>query len=141
MFAILDRIIENSKVAVLATVDQHGGPSLRWMTPTLLRGRDESLFTVTGPSFRKMAHINGDPHVQWIFQTKALDEVLNVSGTIHAIESPRTKAEVLESVGRNLSIFWKINTDETELLVLETRITAYEYFKPLTGERTSLTVS
>ncbi len=141
MFAALDRILDNSKAAVLASVDKEGRPHVRWMTPATIRGRDGFLYSVTSPGFEKTGHLEADPHVEWLLQSKSLDEIVNVRGTMQVLDNPRTKAEVLEAIGRNLEVFWRVNRDQAELVVLETIIEEILYFKPLTGEHAKITVA
>ena len=141
MFDALDRLIENSKIAVLTTVDGDGRPHSRWMTPALVRGSETVLYAVTSPQHAKASHIAANPNVEWMFQTKAVGEVLNVSGKANIIDNPSVKADVLEAIGGNLTNFWKTNPDFSELIVCETVIEEFRYFKPMTGESVSLKMS
>lgn len=141
MFAALDRILENSKAAVLATADSDGKPHVRWMTPATIRGRDGFLYSVTSPGFEKTLQVSSQPKVEWMFQTKSLDEIVTVRGTMQVLDNPRIKAEVLEAIGRNLEVFWRVNSDQSELVVLETIIEEILYLKPLTGEHSTATVA
>ncbi|MFP4383459.1 MAG: pyridoxamine 5'-phosphate oxidase family protein [Spirochaetia bacterium] len=136
MYSNLERINETSKVAVLTTVDKKGEPRMRWMTPALLKGRRGAVYAVTSPGFAKAREAEENEKVQWMFQSKSLDEVMNLDGIIRVIDNPSIKSEVLEAIGGNLRVFWKINESESELVVLETVIHAMTYFKPMTGERT-----
>ncbi len=131
LFGVLERMIETSKVAVLATVDKHGRPNMRWMTPTLVQGREGLLYAVTSPKFDKIAHIAVHAHVQWIIQSKALDEILTVNGTMTAIDNPSLKSEVVQSIGPTLAVFWRVNEEASDLVVLETEIEEAVYFKPM----------
>jgi pyridoxamine 5'-phosphate oxidase len=140
IYAVLDRVLESSKVAVLASVDSDGQPRVRWMTPVTVPGREGSLFAVTAPGFEKTAQISAHPNVEWMLQTKSIDEVLTVRGVVQVLEDPRTKVEVLEAIGGNLSVFWRVNQDASELVVLETIIEEMVYFKPLTGEKELVSV-
>jgi general stress protein 26 len=141
MFAALDRILDKSKAAVLASVDQEGKPHVRWMTPVTIRGRDGFLYSVTSPGFEKAMQVASHPQVEWMLQSKSLDEIVTVRGTIQVLDNPRTKAEILESIGGNLEVFWRVNQDQSELVVLETIIEEILYFKPLTGEHAKATVA
>jgi len=140
MLDALERVLSNSKVAVLATAGEDGRPSVRWMTPALVRGREGYIYAVTSPSFAKAREVGANANVQWMLQTKSLNEILNVSGEMQIVDNPAAKAEVLEALGGNLGTFWKVNPDETNLVVLETRITAATLFSPLTGDRQTYTV-
>jgi general stress protein 26 len=140
MFSNLERIHENSQVAVLSTVDNGGKPKMRWMTPAFLRGRRGAVYAVTSPEFSKTQDAASHQYVQWMFQTKALDEVMTLQGRVRILDNPSIKSEVLEAVGGNLRVFWKIKKDDSELVVLETVIQSMSYFKPMTGERAEVTL-
>ena len=140
MLDSVERLLGGSKIAVLATVDEDGRPRMRWMTPGLIRGRDGYLYAVTSPEFAKAAQISGSPKVEWMIQSKSLDEIINVKGYIHVIDNPSVKAEVLEAIGGHLGTFWKLNPDESKMVVLETVVETITHFKPVSGQRTEITV-
>ena len=139
MLDALERMLDGSKVAVLATVGEDGCPTVRWMTPAVVRGRDGYLYAVTSPSFAKARHVKENMNVTWMLQTKSLNEILNICGEMSIIDNPAAKAEVLEALGGNLGTFWKVNPDESSLVVLETRITSATLFHPLSGEKDDFT--
>ena len=136
MLNVVDRVLEKSKIAVLTTVDSNGAPHMRWMTPALIRGRDGFLYAVTSPDFEKAADVDENPRVEWMVQTKSLDEIINIRGTMAVLDNPSAKADVLEAIGGHLGTFWKVNPDETKLVVLETTMEQIVYFRPVKGDRT-----
>ena len=135
LFSRLDRLLANSRVGILTTVDERGYPCSRWMTPALVPGREGCIYAVTSPNFRKAFEILKHPKVSWIFQSPALDEILTATGKIAAISNPALRSEVQEALGRNLSVFWKVNPNERDLVVLETAVEEMTYFKPVRNER------
>ena len=139
MLEALERLLDNSRTAVLTTVDEDGRPRSRWMTPSLVRGRDGFLYAVTSPEFGKANQISGNPKVEWMVQSRSLDEIMNLQGYINVIDNPSVKAEVLEAIGRNLGTFWKLNPDETKMVVLETVIEKVTHFKPVSGQKNTIT--
>jgi len=134
----LERVIESSKIAILATSDAAGQPHMRWMTPAVLRGREGSLFAVTSPEFEKAEQISQNPKVEWMVQSKPLDEIVRARGMMTMIDNPAVKAMVLEEVGSQLSTFWKSNPDPSQVVVLETVLEELTYEKPISGERTDV---
>jgi pyridoxamine 5'-phosphate oxidase len=140
LFEILDRILESSRVGILATIDADGKPRMRWMTPTVVRGREGFLYAVTSPEFDKAVQLRDKPDVEWMLQSKALDEILTIRGKIQLVDNPSAKSDVQEALGGNLGTFWRINPDETKLIVLETIIEKMVYFKPITGEKVTVDV-
>ncbi len=140
MLDTVERVLERSKIAVLATVDPEGRPHLRWMTPGLVRGRDRLLYAVTSPEFRKTDEVRGNAAVEWMIQSRSLDEIVTIRGTMRILDNPSVKAEVLEAIGGHLSTFWKMNPDEGKMVVLETTMNEIWYTKPTTGERHTMTL-
>jgi pyridoxamine 5'-phosphate oxidase len=139
--ALLDGIIEDAKTAVLATVDPDGRPHMRWMTPTLLGGRKGAIYAVTSPDFSKIAHLSENPKVQWMFQTRLLNRIATATGLVNVIDNSAMKAEVIEGIGRRLNVFWRVNTDPSKLVVLETVLEEADYFEPMKGVREHITFS
>jgi general stress protein 26 len=135
MLDALERVLEKSRIAVLATVDPDGCPHMRWMTPAVVRGREGFLYAVTSPDFNKTREVDGNPKVQWMLQSKSLDEIVTACGTMEIIDNPSVKAEVLEAIGGHLSTFWKMNPDESQMVVLETALERIAYVRPTSGER------
>jgi pyridoxamine 5'-phosphate oxidase len=139
--AMVSSLIDEAKTAVLATVDGEGAPHLRWMTPTILKDRPGAVYAVTSPEYAKSAHIAENPRVQWMFQTRLLDRVATVTGLVNMVENSAMKAEVLEAIGRRLTVFWRVNTDASKLVVLETVIQSGTYFEPMKAKRESVDFS
>ncbi|MEE8441430.1 MAG: pyridoxamine 5'-phosphate oxidase family protein [Spirochaetia bacterium] len=140
MLNAMERVLEASGSAILATVDADGRPHVRWMTPTVVRGRDGFLYAVTSPDFHKTAEAEGNPAVEWLIQTESLDEVLTVRGQMSVVDNVAMKGKVLEAIGGNLDVFWKLNPDESKLVMLETVIDEIVRLKPATGERTVIRI-
>ena len=140
MFSAMEQVLEKSRIAVLATVDADGRPHLRWMTPAVVRGREGFLYSVTSPDFHKAIEAAANPSVEWLIQTKSLDEVMTVRGRMSIVDNAASKAEVLEAIGGNLGVFWKLNPDESKLVVLETAIDEIVRLRPTTGERTAVKI-
>jgi general stress protein 26 len=131
----LERVIDEVKIAILATNDGGSQPHMRWMTPSIIQGREGSIFAVTSPDFAKAEQVKKNPRVEWMVQSKPLDEVVKARGTMTIIDNPAVKAMVLEAIGGHLSTFWKMNPDSGNLVVLETALDEITYEKPVSGER------
>lgn len=129
----LEQILVDSKTGILATVDSEGKPRLRWMTPVLLKDRAGVIFAVTSPHFLKTAQITEHPDVTWMIQTRSLNRIVTLQGKINVLDNPSIKAEIIEAVGQRLSMFWKLNSEDMEFVVLETVLETAEYFEPLQG--------
>ncbi len=140
MFDVMERLIERSKVAVLANVDHFGQPRMRWMTPAVIRGRKGCLYALTAPDFSKTSQLEQQPAVEWMFQGPALQEILRVRGKTELIDNPALKSDVLEALGGRLGTFWKSNPDASNMIVLETIIEEFVYYRPMQDEKTEVRV-
>lgn len=130
----LEDLLEEAKTAILATVDKESRPSMRWMTPTVIRGRSGAVYAVTSKTFAKSEHLSGNPHVEWMIQSRVLDKVINLQGKVNIIENSAMKAEVLEAIGPRLPVFWRVNPDPENLVVLETILSTGKLFLPMKGK-------
>ncbi|TFG62367.1 MAG: pyridoxamine 5'-phosphate oxidase family protein [Spirochaetales bacterium] len=135
IFVELDRILDQTKTAVLGTTDVKGRPHMRWMTPIFLRERSGAVFAVTSREFTKTGELEKDNRCQWLFQTRALDTIISLNGIINLVDNSALKAEVLEAIGQRLTVFWRINADPANLIVLETIIEEASFFRPMKGLR------
>jgi general stress protein 26 len=129
----LEMILNEAHTAVLATTDREGNPHIRWMTPAVLRGRSGAIYAVTSPHFGKVAQLESQPEVEWMFQTPILDTIVTVRGRINIVDNPSILSEVLETLGPFMRSFWKLKGDERDLVVLETIIEEAIYYKPMKG--------
>ncbi|MDG5814657.1 pyridoxamine 5'-phosphate oxidase family protein [Chitinispirillales bacterium ANBcel5] len=135
ILSAMETIIDESKTAVLATVDQDEKPHIRWVIPGVLKNRPGALYTVTALKFSKVEHLHSNPHVEMMLQSPALDKVINVRGVMNILENPSIRKEVLEAIGSRLAAFWKANVSEGELVVLELVIDEAMYYTPMNGTR------
>lgn len=129
----LSAILDESRTAVLTTVDAEGRPHARWMTPGLLKGRAGALYCVTSKCSDKAADLEVNPAVEWLVQTPTLNDIAIVRGTANLIDNPALRTELLEVIGRRLTAFWKVNPEAMDLVVVETLIREGEYFRPMAG--------
>jgi len=129
----LEDLLDDSKTGILATTDVSGHPHIRWMTPIILKGRPFTLYCVTHPASHKVANLAEHPEVQWMVQNRALTEIVTLKGSARIVDNPAMKTEILEALGHRLTVFWNVNIDKTELVILETVIDEAVYFRPMKG--------
>jgi len=135
----LSDIIDETKTGVLATVDSENNAHIRWMTPTVLKDREATVFAVTCPDFRKATHLKTNPNVDWMFQSRSLDKVIHIRGVVNVVDNPSLKNEVLEVLAPRLDVFWRANCESSEFVVLETVIEEALYYEPLSNTREVIT--
>ncbi len=127
----LAEVIADAKAGVLATVDEHGNPHVRWMTPAILKDRQSALFAVTSPRLTKLQQLKANPRAEWMIQSLSLGTVITVRGAVNLLDNPSLKSEVLEELGPRLQTYWHVSPDAPELVVLETVIDEIDQFHPL----------
>lgn len=127
----LKDMIEEAGTGILATVDKGGKARMRWMTPTTIRGRRGCIYTVAAKGSKKLMDLDHNLDVEWMIQSKSLDQIMNVKGCINVIDTPSMRTEILEAIGNKLNVFWEVNIKDTEFVVLETIIEEAVYFEPM----------
>jgi hypothetical protein len=136
----IDALIEETHAALLATSDCSHHPSMRWVSPCMLKSVPGSVFVLSLPDATKIEHIRKNPLVQWSFQSRTLDKIIiaNATATIH--HNIALTSELLECLGRRLQTFWSLTPDShAPLVVIETVLTDSTLFSPANGERTRVT--
>jgi len=129
------QVLDENPQAVLATVTEDGYPAMRYMTPAMVKGNDGALYAVTAASFPKVKDLAAHPRVSWMLTSAKTREIFSFRGTIRLVEDPRFKSELLEEIGRGLETFWRLNSDPSDLVCLETVLESGEYFNPKTAEK------
>lgn len=127
----IEAVLEDAKAGILATVDAAGSPHVRWMTPVILSQWPDAIFAVTSPDFPKILQLDSNKKVEWMIQTRALDQIINVRGGINILDNPSLKAQVMEAIGKKLTVFWNINKQKTDFVILETVIEEASWFAPM----------
>jgi general stress protein 26 len=128
---MVEEILKEANAGILSTIDEKGKARMRWMTPVLLPGRKDAVYSVTAKNSEKVNHITRNPEVEWMIQTRSLDKIITLRGKVSVLEHPSLKNEILEAVGNRLTMFWKINEDLDDFVVLETQIDSGGLFLPM----------
>lgn len=100
------RLADGTRPGVLATVDEHGMPHLRWMA-TLSLHDWPLLYTITSPTSRKLEHIRQQPNVSWMFSNEEMNVVVNIRG----------KARIASDFGKMQKV-WKLLEDKSKAYFL-----------------------
>ena len=137
----VDRILEESKTALFATLDAQGRPQLRWMTPRQLRGRPGRIYAVTELGTPKSAEIRRDPRVTWLVQRASLAQVITLRGRAAVVEDPSLLNEFLEASGKDLFMVWHLHPaqDRPQLAVIETVLEDASRFDATFGKTENFT--
>jgi general stress protein 26 len=139
-FQILDRalaLIGGGSPAIFTTLGEGGFPHSRWMVPCALPRLKGMVYALTAYGFAKVAEIEADPRVEWVFQSADFSEVTELRGRARVIDEPSFSAEVIKAIGPNLGTFWRLNMDPSAIRVIETEVEAASILFPARGERYS----
>ena len=137
----VEQLLEDAKTGILATVDETGSPRMRWMTPIVLKGRPGTLFAITSPDFGKVVQLTTHPDVEWMIQSRSLNQVVTLRGKINILDNPSIKTEVMETLAKRLTVFWKVNSQKTDFVVLETVLSEAVYFQPMKGQKETVNMT
>lgn len=135
----IQKILDNSRVAVLATIEKDGSPHMRWMVPAFVKERENCIYAVTGKNLPKTLDLINNPNVEWMFQTKTLDKVVNVRGKINVVENASLESEVLETLEKDLRTFWKLEVSPHDMVVLETVMEEAIFYETMNGKKEKVT--
>jgi general stress protein 26 len=116
------KMADGRRPGILATVDDHGMPHLRWMA-TLSLQDFPLLYTITSPASRKVRHINHNPNVSWMFSNEGMSVIVNLRGRARiATDSGKMQHvwKLLED--KSKAYFLSIATDGPGYAVIETEI-------------------
>ncbi|MDX9826932.1 MAG: pyridoxamine 5'-phosphate oxidase family protein [Spirochaetia bacterium] len=130
-FEKLQDLVEEVRIGIFITVDEKTSPHPRWMSPAFLPRLKGALYAVTSADNEKVRHLEANPRVSWIFQSKSLDRIATLNGLARVVKDPSLSAEVLEAIGPRLQVFWKYTGDPKKLLVVETLLEDFSWFSPL----------
>lgn len=130
-FEKLQDLVEEVRIGIFITVDEKNSPHPRWMSPVFLPRLKGALYAVTAADNEKVRHLEANPRVSWIFQSKPLDRIATLNGLARVVKDPTLSAEVLEAIGPRLQVFWKYSCDPKKLLVVETILEDFSWFSPL----------
>jgi pyridoxamine 5'-phosphate oxidase len=129
----LEELTRTVGAAVFATVDSDGTPRMRWMTPILVPGRPRTIYALSRPGTRKVQDLERNDRTCWLFQTKGLEEAVRVTGQTLAVDNAALRGEVLECAGSRMTVFWNVDREHDEVVVLETAIREAVVLEPMRG--------
>jgi general stress protein 26 len=100
------KLANGDRPGILATVDEHGMPHMRWMATLSLRDWP-LLYTITSPTSRKIEHIKNNPSVSWMFSNDQMSVIVNIRG----------KARITSDSGKMQHV-WKLLEDKSKAYFL-----------------------
>lgn len=126
-------LLDQTRAAVIAGVQIDGKPFVRWMSPLIIDEQPEVLYALTSPRFSKVANLDKNPQVEWMIQNASLTEIITLKGKVNILDNPSIRSQVIEKLAPRLIVFWKVNPDHSNCVVIETVLEEGTYFMPMKG--------
>ena len=116
------KLAGGERPGVLATVDEHGMPHVRWMATLSLRDWP-LLYTITSPASRKIRHIKRNPRVSWMFSNEEMSIIINIRGKARITSDSGKMQQVWKLLeDKSKAYFLSIASDGPGFAVIETEI-------------------
>lgn len=125
------QVVNNAGVGLMCTVDEHGRPQARWMT-TMARDGMKQVVTLTAMSTRKVAQLETDPRVCWVFNAPDFDDVVTLHGRVIIHRDALSGMQTWERLARAAQTytFGSLRGDDPRLVTLETHVDRVEFISP-----------
>lgn len=131
-------LINGQHPGVLATVDENGSPSMRWMS-TLACEEFPVFHTLTAANARKVEEITLNPKVNWMFFNRDLSLVVSIKGKARIIHDPATLKKIWrEVVDKTHTYFLNEYSHRPGFVAIETTAESVECISPSSGMKFQL---
>ena len=128
------KILLETPYAILATVGDDSSPHVRWMSPIFAGGSLKVFHTLAAPQSRKIAQIQANGKVSWVFSSPQFEEVVTLHGTALVADDPLLRAEVWEAMPDKQRAYILRNDENLEFVIIRTEVETVEYLRPKEGQ-------
>lgn len=125
-------VIDQVKVGVMMTVDESGAPQGRWMGASTRHGLSR-LYTLTAKNTRKIAELQKNPRVCWMFTAPDFSDVVVLHGRAEVHEGGsmlREAWDMLKETGQTYGVGPMSDDQHLETCVVETFVESIELTSP-----------
>ncbi|MCC7409124.1 MAG: pyridoxamine 5'-phosphate oxidase family protein [Phycisphaeraceae bacterium] len=133
LLALAIRTVNDAFLGLLTTVDPDGLPHARWMGASSVTGGLREVYTLTGSSTRKIAHLHANPNVCWVFSAPDYSTVVTLQGRAEVLTSPNVAQAVwdrLVECARTWCMSALSNQDNLEFITIKTHVDHIEIISP-----------
>ncbi len=126
------KVVNDATVGVMCTVDRDGRPQGRWMT-TVAQNGIRTIITLTAMTTRKVAELEADPHVCWVFSAEEFDDVVTLHGTAKVHRNALAGMQAWDRLARAAQTyaFGSIRgSDDPQIVAIDTTIERVEIISP-----------
>jgi general stress protein 26 len=130
IFGQMKQLIDGAHPGVLTTIDAAGRPQARWMA-TLSLEKLPHIYTLSSSKSRKVAEIEANPEVNWMFSNADLSLVVNLSGRARILRDGKSLVRVWNHVkSKSNAYFLKNCTEGSAHVAIETTVRTVECTTP-----------
>lgn len=123
---VLRRLIDGRHPGLFTTVDEQNRPHTRWMA-TMAFEDFPFIHTLTAPGSRKLAQIEKNPHVTWVFSNHDLTLVLTLSGVARVLTDASERRRIWKTIEDKSHAYFLTNfREQPGFAVIETKVTNVE---------------
>ena len=129
------RLVSNTVLGVLVTVDSAGIAQPRWMGAASIDSL-KKVYCLTAKNTRQLEQINRHPNVTWMFTRDKGDQVVPLYGKAQLLYSPLATQQVwdrLIEIGEPYFVSTMGENSSTELVTIETLVEKIEFLSPRNG--------
>jgi general stress protein 26 len=127
------RIVNQAFVGLLTTTDAQGVPHSRWMGSATAMDGLSHLYTLTSRDSRKLAQLQHNPNVCWVFTAAGHADVVTLYGQARILTSPLAVQGVWDRL-MDCARVWCLSPmaadDELEVVTIETVVQRIELVSP-----------
>jgi general stress protein 26 len=133
------QLLTGNNPGILSTVDQSGFPQSRWMA-TMSFDDFPNLYTLTSATSRKVAQIQANPIVHWMFSNQDLSFIVNLTGRAELFLRDATTMKRVwgQIVDKSRAYFLGDSVDGPGFVVIHTKIERVECTLPRKVLRVSI---
>lgn len=129
------RLVTNTLLGVMVTVDEKGVPQPRWMGAASMDSL-RRVYCLTAKNTRKLQQLKASPVVTWMFTSDKGDQVVTLYGKASVMDSPMATQQVWDriiEIGEPYFMSTMGENSSTELVAIETIIERIELLSPRHG--------
>ena len=125
------RLLRADNVGMFCTIDENGSPQARWMA-TMSFEDFPDLYTLTSARSRKVAQVQANPAVHWVFSNRDLTFIVNLTGSaeIYLHEAEAMKRIWQQIVDKSRAFFMQDPAKGPGFVVIHTKVESIECTLP-----------
>jgi general stress protein 26 len=125
-------VVNHVGIGMMCTLDGDGAPHARWMT-TIAQNGVRSIITLSALHTRKIAELESDPRVCWVFTADDFADVVTLHGSVTVHRNALAGMQAWDRLSRAAQTyaFGSIRTSEDpQIVTLDTTVERVELISP-----------